>query len=926
MGVCEKGHTSTGTKFCPECGSKMVAAVSPSPIQGWCSDCGCKSAANFCPECGKKKGTPPNKSLNFCEKCGFESPAKFCPGCGTQKVTGGAATPASPRPSATPRASPPPAATPNSISIPIQAPAGGGVDKKQVLCAACGQLITGRVLLAVDDTWHPACFTCVHCLKPQEGCPFYVQDDNVYCQKDHDELFALKCYGCKAIIDGAYLRVPTLGQIFHPDCLVCSTCRCALKSRPFFCDDNSDEILCQKDYEDRKTTTRCDHCREYITGAVVKADNKQYHNKCYLLLNPLTVEEVNRRKSIKQKEIEADEVPDEKEEEEEEKVSLSVAPPLEAPKPVVAAAKPVVKAEEPRPVIKASPAEEKKTPVASNISSPSAASTARTSASTPAPAAASASAPAPAAASASNVTSSSSPTASASSLNATKAEPTPAATSSPSAAVKPAKPAHSAATSQIVHNNAAKTPALPAAESPVVSGTKASAEEDQENEEDTQGSKPNGLSASPSAASDVGASFSCSPTASSKTETKPQQMPPGRDTVDGRDAMGSLSAPSPPAVTTAAGGDELAATRAPNKTLSAAQKMNQMIESEDAIPFIMHGLKYVLHSTDDSEVFVPDYRKKEMYKLVTMDKKYDFQHYAPSVFRCIRNLFGITQQLFYKSLVETGITGGKLGDGKSGMLFFYSNDRRFVLKTVTRAEIFFFKSILRNYLTHVVKNKHTLLPRFFGAFKITLPDQRKLRLVVMNNLFETTCKLDEKYDLKGSTRNRYVDTEKYGRGGVLKDLNFTDAIYLGTTQKRAVMAQLKKDTQFLVEENVMDQSLLIGIHSPGKKVTTDKEYRPVEMTDVNKSLTVRVKGMTDLDSCYQKFKGGLASMVDNPASDHHLSHIYFFGIIDILQEFNAKKRMESTYKCIRYNKKAISAVSSKAYATRFLEYMDQCIK
>jgi len=395
---------------------------------------------------------------------------------------------------------------------------------------------------------------------------------------------------------------------------------------------------------------------------------------------------------------------------------------------------------------------------------------------------------------------------------------------------------------------------------------------------------------------------SASAAASSKTEAKSQQASSGRETIASDD------------------------TRAATKTLSAAQKMNQMVESEDAIPFIMHGLKYVLHAAEDSEVFVPDYRKKETYKLVTLDKKYDFQHYAPSVFRCIRTLYGITQQLFYKSMVETGISGGKLGDGKSGMLFFYSNDRRFVIKTVTRAEIQFFKSILRNYLTHVVKNKHTLLPRFFGAYKLTLPDQRKLRLVVMNNLFETTCKLDEKYDLKGSTRNRYVDTEKFGKGGVLKDLNFTDAIYLGATQKKAVMAQLKKDTQFLVEENVMDQSLLIGIHSPGKKVTTDKEYRPVEMADVNKSLSVRVKGLTDLDSCYQKFKGGLVAMCDNPASDHHLSHIYFFGIIDILQEFNAKKRMESTYKCIRYNKKAISSISSKAYATRFLEYMDQCIK
>jgi len=40
-----------------------------------------------------------------------------------------------------------------------------------------------------------------------------------------------------------------------------------------------------------------------------------------------------------------------------------------------------------------------------------------------------------------------------------------------------------------------------------------------------------------------------------------------------------------------------------------------------------------------------------------------------------------------------------------------------------------------------------------------------------------------------------------------------------------------------------------------------------------------------------------------------------------LQEFNLKKQLESTYKGIRYNKDAISAVSSKKYAERFMEYL-----
>lgn len=53
--------SSTGTKFCPECGAKVAAN------------------AKFCPECGEKLA-----SRNACPKCGTQVTAKhkFCPECG----------------------------------------------------------------------------------------------------------------------------------------------------------------------------------------------------------------------------------------------------------------------------------------------------------------------------------------------------------------------------------------------------------------------------------------------------------------------------------------------------------------------------------------------------------------------------------------------------------------------------------------------------------------------------------------------------------------------------------------------------------------------------------------------------------------------------------------------------------------------------
>jgi len=68
-----------GTKFCPQCGAKMVT-----PQVDACPKCGAEvGGAKFCPECGAKieRAAAPTT----CPKCGAETKgAKFCPECGTK--------------------------------------------------------------------------------------------------------------------------------------------------------------------------------------------------------------------------------------------------------------------------------------------------------------------------------------------------------------------------------------------------------------------------------------------------------------------------------------------------------------------------------------------------------------------------------------------------------------------------------------------------------------------------------------------------------------------------------------------------------------------------------------------------------------------------------------------------------------------------
>eukprot|EP00483_Globobulimina_turgida_P010400 UN10421 len=56
-------------------------------------------------------------------------------------------------------------------------------------------------------------------------------------------------------------------------------------------------------------------------------------------------------------------------------------------------------------------------------------------------------------------------------------------------------------------------------------------------------------------------------------------------------------------------------------------------------------------------------------------------------------------------------------------------------------------------------------------------------------------------------------------------------------------------------------------------------------------------------------------------------NIYFTGIIDFLQKYNTKKKMESYYKRVKVSegKDAISSVDSKTYANRLYDFIEKRI-
>jgi len=239
--------------------------------------------------------------------------------------------------------------------------------------------------------------------------------------------------------------------------------------------------------------------------------------------------------------------------------------------------------------------------------------------------------------------------------------------------------------------------------------------------------------------------------------------------------------------------------------------------------------------------------------------------YAPLVMKLLRKHFGIDEDFFCESLFESKLEMQGSSGGRSGSLLFFSQDKHFVVKTISKAEMTILRGFLKRYYEHVMANPDTLLPRFLGMYKI-----RGCHIVVMTNVFDTSMEIEMVFDLKGSTANRFVDTieqvqslKQNKKLPALKDLNWrTPFNPIDEEANPGILAQLCKDTEMLQELNLMDFSLLVGIAEsvPGSEGTF-----PVQR---NK---------------WQSHFGGL------PCKD---GKVRFFGIIDILQTFDLQKKAE----------------------------------
>jgi 1-phosphatidylinositol-4-phosphate 5-kinase len=193
---------------------------------------------------------------------------------------------------------------------------------------------------------------------------------------------------------------------------------------------------------------------------------------------------------------------------------------------------------------------------------------------------------------------------------------------------------------------------------------------------------------------------------------------------------------------------------------------------------------------------------------------FKYKDYCPVVFAYMRRMYGINEFDFLLSVCGNANFIEFVSNSKSGQFFFYSSDGRYMIKTMTNAESKFLRRILPQYFKHCCENPNAMLTRFFGMYRVKLYHlRRNVKFVIMNSVYYTDKHLQTFYDLKGSVIGRDAKPGQF----VYKDNDLRrtlpeGALSLHPKERTVVRSQLQSDCAFLAEMDVMDYSMLVGVH------------------------------------------------------------------------------------------------------------------
>ncbi|KAH9734888.1 phosphatidylinositol 4-phosphate 5-kinase 9 [Citrus sinensis] len=321
---------------------------------------------------------------------------------------------------------------------------------------------------------------------------------------------------------------------------------------------------------------------------------------------------------------------------------------------------------------------------------------------------------------------------------------------------------------------------------------------------------------------------------------------------------------------------------------------------------------------------------KEGSQLTPPHQSEDFKwkDYCPMVFRNLREMFKIDAADYMMSICGNDALRELSSPGKSGSIFFLSQDDRFMIKTLRKSEVKVLLRMLPTYHDHVRSYENTLVTKFFGLHRIKPSSGQKFRFVVMGNMFCTELRIHRRFDLKGSSLGRSTDNIEIDENTTLKDLDLNYCFYLEPSWREDLLKQIEIDSKFLEAQQIMDYSLLLGVH-----------YRAPQ--HLRSLTTIREDGLGIVaeEDCAVGFRNEKIQHIQLgvnmparaeqiPGKQEDLFHqsydvVLYLGIIDILQEYNMSKKIEHAYKSLQFDSISISAVDPTFYSHRFLEFIEK---
>ncbi|XP_076893725.1 phosphatidylinositol 4-phosphate 5-kinase 1-like [Bidens hawaiensis] len=407
-----------------------------------------------------------------------------------------------------------------------------------------------------------------------------------------------------------------------------------------------------------------------------------------------------------------------------------------------------------------------------------------------------------------------------------------------------------------------------------------------------------------------------------------------------------------------------------------AKKPGQMIskghKNYDLMLNLQLGIRYSVgkHASVIRDLKTTDFEPKEKFwtrfppegtKLTPPHQSGEFRwkDYCPIVFRRLRKLFQVDPADYMLAICGNDALRELSSPGKSGSFFYLTQDDRFMIKTVKKSEVKVLIKMLPSYYQHVCRYENSLVTKFFGVHCVKPVGGVKTRFIVMGNLFCSEYRIHRRFDLKGSSHGRTTDKpeEEIDETTTLKDLDLNYVFRLQENWFKELIKQINRDCEFLEGEKIMDYSLLVGMHfrqdntgdkmglSPfllrnGKSDSYQNEkfmrgcrFLEAELQDMDRVLSgrkplirlganmpARAERMGRRSDFDQYTPGGFNLLTPSRTGETY-EVVLYFGIIDILQDYDISKKLEHAYKSLQADPTSISAVDPKLYSKRFRDFI-----